>query len=89
MGTTNATPQATPEKEPKQTTKKIQLTVFDLGSFDKVRLAKQIILPDKLTEISQALEAVGNDQVLFLDIFWRGLCELTEDQEKEKVECHN
>lgn len=65
--TTHMTP--TPNQNLKSTTR----TVFDLETFDDVRLAKQYEVPAKPANVAAALAHLGNNEQALLDIIHRGL----------------
>lgn len=54
-------------------TMKIQRTVFDLASFDDVKLVKEISKPTPVTSVEEALAAVGNDRDALLSVINEGL----------------
>lgn len=54
-------------------TKRSQKTVFDLTSFDDIKLVKEYAVPQKPASIEEALAAVGNDQTRLLEVIHEGL----------------
>ena len=54
-------------------TKTVTRTVFDLASFDDVKLEKQVAVPAKPTTIEEALASAGNDTSKLLDLIHEGL----------------
>lgn len=85
--TTMATTQTTPavSSEPTVPTKNITLTVFDLATFDDVKLSKNITLPSKPTTLEEALAACGNDSAKLLDVIHEGLIAETVDRAREDM----
>lgn len=75
------TNQPTPAGARKQTTnmtptpalKSTSRTVFDLETFDDVKLAKQYAVPAKPSNVQEALAQLGNNEQALLDIIHRGL----------------
>lgn len=49
------------------------MTVFDLKTFDDVKLTLDVPLPAKPTTLEEALAAVGNDSQKLLDVIHEGL----------------
>lgn len=66
-------PQTTNETQLGGNTKTVTTSVFDLASFDTVKLSKVITLPSKPASIEEALAAVGNDSQKLLDVIYEGL----------------
>ena len=54
-------------------TKTVTRTVFDLASFDDVKLEKLVAVPAKPTTIEEALTSAGNDTSKLLDLIHEGL----------------
>jgi hypothetical protein len=79
-----ATSQTQPT-ETKTNTKPVQVTVFDLKTFDKVTLSKDVTMPEKPTSLEDALAAVGNDKDVLLSVIYDGLCERTADEAKKDL----
>lgn len=77
----------TPTNETKSNllTKPVTRTVFDLMSFDNVRLTKVMTLPAKPTSVQEALEAVGNDPAKLLDVIYSGLVTDATNREYEDI----
>ena len=90
-GTTNkdkptmATTQVTPA-ETAVATKDITLTVFDLATFDDVKLTKTVTLPTKPSTLEEALAACGNNAAKLLDVIHEGLISETVERERENME---
>lgn len=53
--------------------KRIQKTVFDLGTFSNVTLYKDVTLPKKPGSIQEAIASVGNNQEALMDLIFEGL----------------
>lgn len=70
---------------PTTATKKIQRTVFDLASFDDVKLVKSIPVPAKPTTLEEALAAVGNDSAKLLDVIHNGLVEAAVESARADI----
>lgn len=80
MATTQTTPttdglseQNAGEAAAKGATKTIAMSVFDLASFDDVKLEKDVPVPSKPTTLEEALQACGNDSAKLLDVIHEGL----------------
>ena len=54
-------------------TKTVTRTVFDLASFDDVKLEKPVAIPVCPTTIEEGLVAAGNDTSKLLNLIWEGL----------------
>lgn len=74
------TPQTT------QPTKLVTQTVFDLTSFDDVKLGKLVTLPTKPTTLEEALAAVGNDIEKLMNVIHEGLIADACDAAKTSVD---
>lgn len=67
-------------------TSKVQRTVFDLLSFDDLKLVKTVTLPGKPTTLEEALAAVGNDSERLLNVIHEGLVAETKAAAYESIE---
>lgn len=54
-------------------------TVFDLTSFDDVKLKKPFPLPEKPATVAEALALVGNDEAQLLDLIYKGVVSKARD----------
>jgi hypothetical protein len=66
-------------------TKKIQWTVFDLGTFDDVKLLKEVAMPDKPADLESAVNLIGNTDRL-LELIYTGMCDEATEQARKVVE---
>ena len=78
-----ATTQTNPT--PKVETLKIQRTVFDLSSFDDVKLVKEVPAPVKVASVEEALAAVGNDTAKLLAVINDGLVSDLREREYNSI----
>jgi hypothetical protein len=83
MATSQTTPAANGDQKP--ATKTVQRTVFDLTTFDDVKLKKEVPLPPKPQSIEEALAAVGNDSSKLLDVIYEGLVGQKMDAEYSDI----
>jgi hypothetical protein len=77
-----ATTQVTPTAASAASTKAVTRTVFDLTTFDDLKLTKTVTLPAKPENLEQALAAVGNDQSKLMAVIYEGL--VAEKLENER-----
>lgn len=71
---------------PTPETKKVNRTVFDLTTLERVTLEKEIPLPPKPTSVEEALSAVGNDSKVLLEVIYDGLVERAAEQAKATMD---
>lgn len=71
------TPSGEATAVPTVNSKRIYKDVFDLESFESVRLAKDVVLDPPVTSIEEALGRVGNDAAKLLKILNDGLIQET------------
>lgn len=64
----------------------ITRTVFDLKTFDDVKLTKPFPLPEKPTSVSAALALVGNDETALLDLIYKGVVSKARDAAYESLQ---
>lgn len=64
---------------------RVQKTVFDLKSFDKVTLIKEIDLPNKPTNIQEALEMLGGKTDKLMEVIYDGLCNDRRESAKSDI----
>lgn len=69
-----------------QATKKVQKTVFDLGTFANVLLVKEVTLPEKPKNVPDALALFGNDTERLLNIIYEGMTAEATDLAKSQME---
>jgi hypothetical protein len=67
-------------------TKRVQRTVFDLGSFSDVTLVKNIILPKKPESVEEALTILEGDKGKLLEVIYDGLVSIQAEKEKDALE---
>ena len=77
---------STNQVTPKPETLKIQRTVFDLTSFDDVKLVKEVPAPVKVASVEEALAAVGNDTSKLLSVINDGLASDLREREYESIQ---
>lgn len=61
-------------------------TVFDLTSFDDVKLVKDFTPPTPVTSVEEALAAVGNDTAALLAVINEGLTQSARDAAYDNIE---
>lgn len=60
-------------------TKEISKEVFDLGTFDNIRVGAEIKLPVKPASLAEVQQLFGGDEQRLLNIIYDGMCKEAED----------
>lgn len=55
-------------------------TVFDLATFDDVKLTKPFVLPEKPSSLQEALALVSNDEAALLNLIYKGVVSKARDE---------
>ncbi len=63
----------------------ITRTVFDLATFDDVKLTKPFVLPAKPATLQDALALVGNDETALLNLIFTGVTAQARDAAYENM----
>lgn len=61
-------------------------TVFDLATFDDVKLTKPFPLPAKPATVAEALSLVGNDETQLLDLIYKGVVSKARDEAYNSIQ---
>lgn len=64
----------------------ITRTVFDLSTFDDVKLRKAFPLPAKPETVAEALALVGNDNARLLDLIYKGVVAAARDEAAANIQ---